>query len=61
VESLGELSCLHALGITEMQGFLFGHPLYERATTELDLPLTIRGIAAPPPRAALRLAAERAL
>jgi EAL domain-containing protein (putative c-di-GMP-specific phosphodiesterase class I) len=61
VESLGELSCLHALGISEMQGFLFGHPLYERATTDLDLPLTIRGIAAPPPRAALRLAAERAL
>jgi EAL domain-containing protein (putative c-di-GMP-specific phosphodiesterase class I) len=60
VESLGELSCLHALGIAEMQGFLLGHPLYERATTELDLPLPIRGVAVPPPRAALRLAAERA-
>lgn len=57
VESLGELSCLHALGIAEMQGFLFGHPLYERATTDLDLPLPIRGLA-PAPRPALRLAVE---
>ncbi|GIX08790.1 EAL domain-containing protein [Elioraea sp.] len=39
VESVGELGCLHALGITEMQGFLFAHPIYERAPAERELRL----------------------
>lgn len=52
VESIGEFSCLMGLGITEMQGFLFGHPVYERATAEIDLVLPI--LAVPRPVAAAR-------
>jgi EAL domain-containing protein (putative c-di-GMP-specific phosphodiesterase class I) len=56
VESVGELGCLHGLGITEMQGFLFGHPLYERVTAEIDLALPLPGPRAVP-RAETALAA----
>lgn len=57
VESVGELGSLHGLGITEMQGFLFGHPVYERATAELDRALPIPGLAVPRAQPAVQAAA----
>lgn len=57
VESVGELGCLHGLGITEMQGFLFGHPVYERVTAELDLALPLPALAAPRPQPAAPIGA----